>query len=176
MSFQKEKPPSRINLFLELQKGDAQEKVELPLRLLMMGDYLGREDETPLGDRESINITSDNFDAVMESMDLALDYTVPDRLSEDDGEISVELDIQNMKDFTPERVARQVPQLTRLLAMRNLLQDLRNRVVSTREFRKKLEEIVSDDDALKALAEELDQFVPPADAKATDGEAPSDDE
>lgn len=176
MSFQKEKPPSRINLFLELQKGDAQEKVELPLRLLMMGDYLGREDETPLGDRESINITSDNFDAVMESMDLALDYTVPDRLSEDDGEISVEFDIQNMKDFTPERVARQVPQLTRLLAMRNLLQDLRNRVVSTREFRKKLEEIVSDDDALKALAEELDQFVPPADAKATDGVAPSDDE
>lgn len=176
MSFQKEKPPSRINLFLELQKGDAQEKVELPLRLLMMGDYLGREDETPLGDRESINITSDNFDAVMESMDLALDYTVPDRLSEDDGEISVEFDIQNMKDFTPERVARQVPQLTRLLAMRNLLQDLRNRVVSTREFRKKLEEIVSDDDALKALAEELDQFVPPADANATDGAAPSDDE
>ncbi len=176
MSFQKEKPPSRINLFLELQKGDAQEKVELPLRLLMMGDYLGREDETPLGDRESINITSDNFDAVMESMDLALDYTVPDRLSEDDGEISVELGIQNMKDFTPERVARQVPQLTRLLAMRNLLQDLRNRVVSTREFRKKLEEIVSDDDALKALAEELDQFVPPADANATDGAAPSDDE
>jgi len=176
MSFQKEKPPSRINLFLELQKGDAQEKVELPLRLLMMGDYLGREDETPLGDRESINITSDNFDAVMESMDLELDYTVPDRLSEDDGEISVELDIQNMKDFTPERVARQVPQLTRLLAMRNLLQDLRNRVVSTREFRKKLEEIVSDDDALKALAEELDQFVPPADAKAADGAAPSDDE
>jgi len=176
MSFQKEKPPSRINLFLELQKGDAQEKVELPLRLLMMGDYLGREDETPLGDRESINITSDNFDAVMESMDLELDYTVPDRLSDDDGEISVELDIQNMKDFTPERVARQVPQLTRLLAMRNLLQDLRNRVVSTREFRKKLEEIVSDDDALKALAEELDQFVPPADAKAADGAAPSDDE
>lgn len=161
-SFQKEKPPSRINLFLELEKGDAQEKVELPLRMLMLGDYLGREDATPLEDREAINITSDNFDAVMESLDLSLQYTVEDRLREGDGEIEVNLDIDNMDDFSPENVARQVPELTRMLAMRNLLQDLRNRVVSTSQFRKKLEEIVHDKDTLGKLAAELDQIVPSA--------------
>jgi len=172
-SFQKEKPPSRINLFLELEKGDAQEKVELPLRMLMLGDYLGREDETPLEDREAINVTSDNFDAVMESLDLSLQYRVEDRLREGDEEVEVNLDINNMDDFSPENVARQVPELTRMLAMRNLLQDLRNRVVSTSQFRKKLEEIVHDKDALGKLAAELDQIVPSA-LDASDTDAPSD--
>ncbi len=176
-SFQKEKPPSRINLFLELEKGDAQEKVELPLRMLMLGDYLGREDATPLDDREAINITSDNFNAVMKSLDLHLNYTVPDRLREGDGEIEVDLDIEDMDDFSPEKVARQIPELTRMLAMRNLLQDLRNRVVSTSQFRKKLEEIVHDKEALGRLAAELDQIVPPAaDAEDGDAERPDDPE
>jgi type VI secretion system protein ImpB len=170
-SFQKEKPPARINLFLELEKGDAQEKVELPLRMLMLGDYLGREDHTPLEDREALNVTSDNFDAIMESMDLRLEYTVPDRLREGDREISVDLEIEDMDDFSPERVAHQVPELTRMLAMRNLLQDLRNRVVSTSQFRKKLEEIVHNPDALGRLVEELNQVVPPA----ADGDAAADD-
>ncbi|RMH64326.1 MAG: type VI secretion system contractile sheath small subunit, partial [Bacteroidetes bacterium] len=67
-SFQREKPPARINLFLEVQKGNAKEKVELPHRMMLMGDFKGREEETPVEDREVININKDNFDSVMKSM------------------------------------------------------------------------------------------------------------
>ncbi len=167
-SFQREKPPARINLFLEVEKGGAQQKLELPMRLLVMGDYKGRPDDTPLAERELINLNKDNFEDVLKSMDVKLEYTVPDALSGgEDEEMKVELDIKSMKSFSPEEVAKQVPQLNRMLAMRNLLQDLRNRVVSANDFRKQLEGIVKDEDALAALAAELDQFVQADDA---DGE------
>lgn len=158
-SFQREKPPARVNLFLEVSKGDAQQKIELPMRLMVMGDYTGRPDSTPLSEREIINLNKDNFESVMKSMDIRLDYTVEDTLRGGDEEMKVSLDIASMKSFEPEEVARQVPQLNRMLAMRNLLQDLRNRVVSTNEFRKQLEQIVTDEASLEQLAAELDRFV-----------------
>lgn len=172
-SFQKEKPPARINLFLEVLKGDAKQKVELPLRMLMVGDYTGREDDTPLEDREVINVNTDNFGAVMKSMGLGLEYTVPDHLKGGGEELKVNLAFEDMKSFHPEQVAKQVPALNRMLAMRNLLQDLRNRVVSMSQFRKQLEAIVKDKEALDKLTSELDQFVTREDAGAekTDAEA-----
>lgn len=159
-SFQREKPPARVNLFLEVSKGDAQEKIELPMRLMVLGDYKGRPDDTPLAEREVINLNKDNFEDVLKSMDAKLEYTVKDTMRGGDEEMKVDLDIESMDSFSPEEVAKQVPQLNRMLAMRNLLQDLRNRVVSANDFRKQLEKIVKDEAALEKLAAELDQFVP----------------
>jgi len=158
-SFQKEKPPARINLFLEVETNGAMKKKELPLRMLMVGDYTAREDSTSLEDREIININKDNFNSVMNSMNLDVEYTVPDRLKGGEEEMKVNLKFDNMNAFHPEQVAKQVPELNRMLAMRNLLQDLRNRVVSMSQFRKELEQIVKDKDALDKLASDLDQFV-----------------
>jgi len=159
-SFQREKPPARVNLFLEVAKGDAQEKIELPMRLMVLGDYKGRSDDTPLAEREVVNLNKDNFEDVLKSMDAKLEYTVKDTMRGGDEELKVDIDIDSMDSFSPEEVAKQVPQLNRMLAMRNLLQDLRNRVVSANDFRKQLEQIVKDEGALEKLAAELDQFVP----------------
>ena len=38
-SFQNEVPKARVNIKLDLHTGGAQKKVELPLKLLVMGDY-----------------------------------------------------------------------------------------------------------------------------------------
>jgi type VI secretion system protein ImpB len=166
-SFQKEKPPARVNLFLEVQDGGAQKKKELPLRTLVLGEYTGREDTTPLEERKPINVDKDNFESVMKSMDVQASIVVPDHLKGGDEELKVDLRFDSMKAFKPEEVARQVPALNRLLAMRNLLQDLRNRVVSTSDFRKQLEAIVKDPEALKELQADLDRLVPP-DAGSSD--------
>lgn len=159
-SFQKEKPPARINLFLEVLKGNARKKVELPLRMMVMGDFTGREDATPLAEREAVSVTNNNFDGVLRSMGVRTQFTVPDRQRGGDDEMKVDLRIDSMRDFHPEQVARQIPQLARLMAARNLLQDLRNRVISTSEFRKGLEQIVRDPAALDQLIGELDRVVP----------------
>jgi type VI secretion system protein ImpB len=168
-SFQKEKPPARINLFLEVLKGDAKAKLELPHRSMVMGDFTGRQDETPLDEREVLNINKDNFESVMKSLDLRLEMAVKSQLKGSDDEMKVDLKFENMDDFRPEAVARQIPEVNRLLAMRNLLQDLRNRVVSTSQFRKELERIVKDKDALAKLSGELDQLVKRDSADAKDG-------
>ena len=159
-SFQKEKPPARINLYLEVLKGNARKKVELPLRMMVMGDFTGREDATPLAEREAVSVTNNNFDGVLRSMGVRTQFTVPDRQRGGDDEMKVYLSIDSMRDFHPEQVARQIPQLARLMAARNLLQDLRNRVISTSEFRKGLEQIVRDPAALDQLIGELDRVVP----------------
>jgi len=170
-SFQREKPPARVNLFLEVAKGDAQEKIELPMRLMVLGDYKGRPDSTPLAERELINLNKDNFEQVLKSMDAKLEYAVEDTMRGGDEEMKVDIDITSMDSFSPEEVAKQVPQLNRMLAMRNLLQDLRNRVVSANDFRKQLEQIVKDEGALEKLAAELDQFVPKSEEASGDEEA-----
>lgn len=160
-SFQREKPPARVNLFLEVQDGGAQAKKELPLRTLVLGNYTGREDETPLEERKPINLDKDNFEDVLKSLDVGAEFDVPDHLREGDDEIHVNLKFDSMKSFKPEEVAKQVPAVARLLAMRNLLQDLRNRVVSASDFRKQLDAIVKDPEALKELQANLDQLLPP---------------
>lgn len=160
-SFQKEKPPARINLYLDVVKGDAQKKVELPLRTLVTGDFSGRESGVPLEDREKINLNKDNFEDVLRSHNIEMDLNVADKLrGGDDDEMKVNLKIDRMADFEPDQVAKQVPQLQKLLATRNLLQDLRNRLISVADFRKGLEKVVKDPEALKKLDEELKKIVP----------------
>jgi type VI secretion system protein ImpB len=168
-SFQKEKPPARINLFLEVLKGDAKKKVELPLRLLMLGDYSQKESNVALADREKININKDNFGQVMKSLDLGTGMAVPDRLKGGDAEMKVDLKFNDLNSFTPEEVAKQVPQLARLIATRNLLQDLRNRIISINDFRKELERVVKDKNALAKLTDELNKLMP---AEASQSESP----
>ena len=158
-SFQKEKPPARVNLFLELPDGDATEKVELPFRTLVLGDFTGRADDTPLEDREVVDVNADNFESVMKSMDLGLDMVVPDTVRGGDNDVRVNLSIEGMDDFRPESVARQIPEVDRLVAVRNLLQDLRNRVVSMSSFRRQLEAIVTDPAQLDRLVSELGALV-----------------
>ena len=170
-SFQKEKPPARVNLFLELPDGDATEKVELPFRTLVLGDFTGREDDTPLEDRELVDINADNFESVMDSMDLGLDMVVPDTTRGEDHDLKVNLKIDGMDSFRPEQVAKQVPELDRLVAVRNLLQDLRNRVVSMSSFRRQLEAIVTDPSQLDQLVSELGAFVADDEASGDDASA-----
>ncbi len=52
-SFQNEIPKARINIKLDLHTGGAQKKVELPLKLLVMGDYSNGQEQRPLSEREN---------------------------------------------------------------------------------------------------------------------------
>lgn len=163
-SFQHQKPPSRVDLTLDVATGDASEKVELPLRLLVMSDLTGEKEDTPLDEREIVSITDNNFQEVMNSYDLDLEYTVPDRLT-GEGDMKVNLEFDDLDDFDPEEVAQQVPELSRLLAARNLLKDLRNRLISMGEFRAKLEEIISDEESRQELLGELENVVSDEDSE-----------
>src|SRR5262245_2128991 len=109
-----ESNPGRINVMVEVQSDGSKKKVELPLRLLALGDYTGREDATPIVEREAININKDNFDGVLKSLAVRADYAVTHGSGADAEETSVHLEFDKLSDFHPEAVARQVPAIYRL--------------------------------------------------------------
>ena len=158
-SFQNEIPAARINLKLDVGKGDAKKKTELPLKMLVLGDFSMKNKGERVVEREKISINKNNFEQVMESLDLNVKYNVENKLT-GDGDIGVNLDIKNLDSFKPENVAKNVPELSRLLAARNLLKDLKSNLLDNREFRLRLEEILKNPDAAKSLQEELLKIVP----------------
>jgi hypothetical protein len=54
-------PKERVNIVYRPAIGDAKEDVELPLKIMMMGDYTQRPDERPLEDRKPVSVDKDNF-------------------------------------------------------------------------------------------------------------------
>jgi len=169
-SFQNEIPPARVNIKLDIDKGGAQKKVELPFKMLVLGDFTGKEDGRRLVDRDKININKDNFNQVMESMDLGLNFSVENKINPGGGDLKVDLKFKNMKSFEPLEIVKQVPQLSKLLAARNLVKDLKSNLMDNKEFRRKLEGIMQDQGAMDSLVAELDKIVPMEDGKK-DGEA-----
>jgi len=159
-SFQNEVPKARVNIKLDLHTGGAQRKVELPLKLMLMGDYSNGKEQRPLSERSKVNINKNNFDSVLSEMSPCLKLTVEDTLASEGGETPVELSFQRMKDFEPEQVARQIPQLRALLAMRNLLRELKANLLDNATFRAELERILKDEDLSEELRKELAALAP----------------
>ena len=148
-------PKERVNIVYK-PAGDVQEDVELPLRILMLGDFTGRQDDTPVEDRKPISIDKDNFNDVLEDQKLAVNLTVPDTLSGEAGaEMAVGLKFKTMKDFTPEGVVDQVPELKSLLNLRNALNALKGPLGNVPAFRKKIQSLLDDDGARAKLMAEL---------------------
>ncbi|MBK8269748.1 MAG: type VI secretion system contractile sheath small subunit [Planctomycetes bacterium] len=114
---------SRVNIVIsDRLRGGAEP--ELPFRMLVMGDYTLKQDKRPVEARQPLDINKSNFDSVMQSFNLSMDLTVPDQIS-GVGEMPVSLKFGTLKDFRPESIARQVPQLKNLLELREAIKALR---------------------------------------------------
>jgi type VI secretion system protein ImpB len=158
-SFQNEIPAARINLKLDVGKGDGKKKMELPLKLLVMGDFSFKKKDQRVADRERISINKNNFEQVMGSLDLNLKYKVENKLT-GEGDLNVDLDVKSMDSFKPENIAKNIPALSRLLSARNLLKDLKSNLLDNREFRKRVEDLIKDPASISALQEELKKLLP----------------
>lgn len=147
-------PKERVNIVYKPAIGDSQEEVELPLKLLMLGDYTLQEDDTPLEDRKVVNVNKDNFNDVMRAQGLNLSFTVDNALT-GEGEIPVNLKLETLKDFEPEGIAKQIPELQKLLAVREALTTLKGPLGNVPGFRKRLQTIIGDEETRERLLKEL---------------------
>lgn len=149
-------PKERVNIVYKSNVGDQAEDVELPLKLLVLGDYTGKESDTVLEDRDPINVNKDNLDDVIASMNLGVDLNVKNTLNEEDSEpMPVHINVKSMKDFSPECVAQQVPELDSLLQMRAALIALKGPLGNVPAFRKAIQNILNDDDSRSQVMAEL---------------------
>tara|TARA_R110002072_G_scaffold57830_3_gene148272 strand:- start:937 stop:1353 length:417 start_codon:yes stop_codon:yes gene_type:complete len=131
------------------------EERELPLKMLFVGDYTLRQDETPVAERKPININKDNFSKVMEGQDLNLEFGVENKLEEEGGDMAVNLKFKSLNDFTPEKIAEQVPELNKLLELRQALTALKSPLGNNKDFKKKIREIIDNEEARNQILAEL---------------------
>jgi len=150
-------PKERINITYKPATGDAQEEKELPLKLMVIGDFTLKEDSTLLEDRKPIDVNKDNFNEVMKGQGLSVDVKVKNRLQEgpDAGEIGGNLKFNTLKDFDPEAIARQIPELNSLLELRDALTALKGPLGNIPDFRKKIQEMLKDEASREKLFKEL---------------------
>ncbi|PRY06558.1 type VI secretion system contractile sheath small subunit [Paraburkholderia sp. BL25I1N1] len=162
-SFQNEVPKARINIKLDLHTGGAQKKVELPLKLLVMGDYSNGQDTRVLAERAKVDINRNNFNAVLAGYNPKAKIAVENTLAGDGSELPVDLDFKSMDDFKPDAVAGKVPELRALMAARNLLRDLKSNLLDNAMFRRELEKILRDpglSDRLRADLQKIGETAP----------------
>ncbi len=132
---------ARVNIVIsDKLKGGAEP--ELPFRMLVMGDFTMKDDKRPIEDRAPVDVNKSNFDSVMQSFNLGLDLSVADKIS-GSGEMPVSLKFGTLKDFRPESIAKQVPQLKNLVDLREALKALRP-AMGDKAAQKKLLEAIKD--------------------------------
>ncbi len=152
--------PPRVHISYDVELNGAQVMKELPYVVGVMADLSGNPaDPLPKPkDRKFTEIDRDNFDDVLKSMKPRLAYKVDNTMTDDDSELSVELNFQNMGDFSPENVARQVGPLNDLMEVRgklkallsktegnDRLEELLNAIMENTEMRDKLKDVLGGD-------------------------------
>ncbi|MDJ0816760.1 MAG: type VI secretion system contractile sheath small subunit [Desulfobacterales bacterium] len=149
-------PKERVNIVYRPATGDAKEEVELPLKLLVVGDFTLSPDDRPVEERKTINIDKDNFNEVLKAQDIKLDINVANKISGDpDEEIPMSLKFESLKDFEPEAIVKKSPELNKLLELRDALNALKGPMSNVPEFRKQIQELISDDTKREQLLNEL---------------------
>lgn len=149
-------PKERINIKYVPATSDEKAEVELPHKMFVLGDF-GLDDRSALEDRAVMRIDKHTFNNVLNDAEVRLDMSVPSMLSAaSDAELAVKLQFRSINDFGPDRVARQVPELNKLLQLREALVALKGPLGNVPAFRKQLQYLLSNEQARKQLAQELD--------------------
>lgn len=153
-------PKERVNIVYKSDIDGASEEKELPFKQLVIGDFTMQESDVPLDQRKTIKVDKDNFNDVLKEQNLSMDINVPNELAADDKkeegeELGVHLDFENLKDFSPDSIVEQVPELKQLIELRDALKALKGPLGNMPEFRKKLQALVQESDTRSQLLQEL---------------------
>lgn len=168
-------PKERINVTFKPATGGAQEEIELPLKVTVLGDFRHRHDDRHLLDRKPVKVNRNNFADVMAKQDLSMEFAVPRKLKDSDSDVDmqVKLNIGNMRDFEPESIIHQVPELHQLDMLRQALVSLKGPLGNLPAFRKTLEDILKDPRQREAILREVSaqgiDIEPLAESTAKDG-------
>jgi type VI secretion system protein ImpB len=148
--------PPRVHITYDVEVGGAIEKRDLPFVAGVMADLSGMPDKPlpPISKRKFVAVDRDNINDVMKKIGPRLAFKVPNRLSEDDTKLNLELRFESMDDFQPAKIAQQVSPLRKLLELRNSLANLRSSMIGNDKLETLLKEMLQNEDMLRQAGAE----------------------
>ncbi len=162
MAIQDEIPKSRLTLRYKTEINGQPEDVTLPLRVIVEGDFSqgsSKDRALDLEERRLHNLDGTNLDAVIKDMGMSLNFAVPNKVDPEVAEdVEVEIPIESMNSFSPDHVAKHVPKLRGLLQIKALLEEVISNVDNRKDFRKLLNELMGNDEALASMLGQLKSY------------------
>lgn len=115
----------RVQIEYDTEIYGSEKSVQLPFVMAVFSDLVGDNQEQlpPVDGRKLLEIDVDNFDQRMKALNPKLHFTVPNRLT-GQGNLEVDIALENMDDFSPAAVARKIEPLRQLLEARQQLANL----------------------------------------------------
>jgi type VI secretion system protein ImpB len=149
-------PKERINISFKPAGGDLNEEVELPLKVLVLGEFEG-ENAPDYKEGKTLSIDKHNFSETIESLGVKLNYRVDNKVVDSDEELSldVDLDIKSMRDFSPDSVMQNTPALKKILELKQALMALKGPLGNTPAMRNEIKAIFADAERKSKLRKEL---------------------
>lgn len=136
--------PPRVQITYDVEVGGTSKEKELPFVVGVIADLSaqGGDPEQRLRDKHFIEIEAGNINKVMTAMNPGVSLRVPNKLR-NEGHLDVELQFPSMEYFSPDMVAKSVPDLARLLETRVRLSDLLAKLEGNERLNDLLAEVVS---------------------------------
>ncbi|HYD45418.1 MAG TPA: type VI secretion system contractile sheath small subunit [Phenylobacterium sp.] len=158
--FIKENRAPRVHIEYEVETFGSRQKVELPFVVGVMSDLSGKSnvEKKSLDKRDFVEFDMDNFEQKMEAIAPRAAFVVENTLS-GEGKLGVDLTFNSLDDFSPGRIAQNVPALKKLLDARQELNDLLAYMDGKDGAQDLIDKVLKDPDLLKSLA----AAKPPAD-------------
>ncbi len=144
----------RVQIEYDVELYGANKKVELPFVMGVLGDLSGKPAEPlpPVAEREALEIDVDNFDERLKAMKPRVAFQVPNKLSGEGGNLSIDLTFESMDDFSPAAIARKVEPLRKLLEARQQLANLVTYMDGKTGAEQLIAKVMKDEALMKSLA------------------------
>lgn len=161
MPVQDEVPKSRVTLTYKTEVDGEPAVVDLPLRMMVLGDFsdgTSKDRKLDLEERGLRSFDGRNTDEIMKDMGIQLDMVVPNKVNPNEEDMRVQLKIDSMSSFSPESVAKQIPQIRSLLLLKKLLEEVQSNVANKKEFAQLLGKLIANPEALDKMKQKLQNY------------------
>ncbi|HNA62572.1 MAG TPA: type VI secretion system contractile sheath small subunit [Rhabdochlamydiaceae bacterium] len=161
MAVQDEVPKSRITLTYKTEVSGEPSVVNLPLRMMVLGDFSGgssKDRQVDLEERKLRNLDGRNTNEIMKDMGISIDVVVPNRIDPSEESMRVKVNFDSMNSFSPEEVAKKIPQIRSLLLLKKLLEEVQSNIANVKEFGALVNKLFSNKELLGKYREKLKQF------------------